>query len=145
MLPPGVAGFERRWVLPARAFQIYSRQIQQGLIAKAVGVALAELGDLDDAQGEQFARRIRITVGGKGAPLSCTAFHAWSNASTKIRTSLSSKAPSSACFAKSWSMTSPGTTLHVRIWTGQIMARFRLSTGVHREGNKRLYVHTPPE
>jgi len=65
MLPPGVAGFERRWVLPARAFQIYSRQIQQGLIAKAVGVALAELGVLDDAQGEPLPRRAHVTFGGK--------------------------------------------------------------------------------
>jgi hypothetical protein len=44
-----------------------SCQIQQGVIAKTVRVAFAELGDLDDAQGEQFACRVRMTVGGKGS------------------------------------------------------------------------------
>ena len=66
-LAAGVAGFELQRVLPAHAFQMCSCQIQQGVIAKTVRVAFAELGDLDDAQGEQFACRVRMTVGGKGS------------------------------------------------------------------------------
>ena len=52
-------------VLPACAFQICPGEIQQGVIAKTVRVALAELGDIDDAQGEPLPRRAHVTFGGK--------------------------------------------------------------------------------
>jgi hypothetical protein len=46
-----------------------------------------------------------------GAPFSSTAFHAWSNALTKIWTSSASKAPVGACFAKIGSMIHHGCRL----------------------------------
>ena len=52
-------------MLPARAFQICSGEIQKGVIAETVRVAFAELGDLDDAQGEPLQRGARGSFGGR--------------------------------------------------------------------------------
>jgi hypothetical protein len=54
--------------LHAAALEIGSSEIQKRILAKRIGVALAQLGDLDDAQGEQFSRRVLAAVGSKENP-----------------------------------------------------------------------------
>jgi hypothetical protein len=54
--------------LQASALKVRSCEIQKGIIAKAIGVAFAQLCDLDDAQGKHFSRRVPVGIGSKANP-----------------------------------------------------------------------------
>jgi hypothetical protein len=58
------------------ALEVRSREIQKGIIAKAIRVAFAQLCDLDDAQGEHLPRRVLVHIGVKTNPLFSTACRA---------------------------------------------------------------------
>jgi hypothetical protein len=90
----------------ARALQVRSRQVKQGVGSQLIGVALPDLRHLDDAHRKQFADGRSLVGRGErsGAPLSLTAFHASSNAWVKTLTSSASNAPARACFSRTQSM-----------------------------------------
>ena len=54
--------------LQASALEVRSGEIQKSIIAKAIGVAFAQLCDLDDAQGEHLSRRVLVGTGSKANP-----------------------------------------------------------------------------
>jgi hypothetical protein len=54
--------------LQASALKVRSGEIQKGIIAKAMGVAFAQLCDLDDAQGQYLSRRVLVGIGSKANP-----------------------------------------------------------------------------
>jgi hypothetical protein len=43
-------------------------EIQKGVIAKAIGIAFAQLCDLDDAQGEHPSSRVLVGIGREANP-----------------------------------------------------------------------------
>src|SRR5262249_55418538 len=65
-------GSKSRWPargpLHAGALEIGSGERHKGILAKPIGVTLAQLRDLDDAQGEQLSRRVPVAVGSKTTP-----------------------------------------------------------------------------
>jgi hypothetical protein len=46
--------------LQVSALEVRSGEIQKGVIAKAIGIAFAQLCDLDDAQSEHLSRRVLV-------------------------------------------------------------------------------------
>ena len=60
-------GLSAATTLQASALEVRSGEIQKGIIAKAIGVAFAQVCDLDDAQGE-LSRRVLVGIGSKATP-----------------------------------------------------------------------------
>jgi hypothetical protein len=53
-------GLSAATTLQASALEVRSGEIQKGIIAKALGVAFAQLCNLDDAQGKHLSRRVLV-------------------------------------------------------------------------------------
>src|SRR6516164_9518346 len=61
-------GLSAATTLQASALEVRSGEIQKGIIAKALGVAFAQLCNLDDAQGKHLSRRVLVGTGSKANP-----------------------------------------------------------------------------